>query len=148
MRRIACIVAVVLGATMIAGCGLFTPAFDGTWDGIGDYSIETPGGQMIISQLVATFAAGTYRFDYRIASADESFEPKPIWHSGSVTPAIPVAGGSFEMEVTAKIDEPETPAIGAKFAGTVVYLTRAVMVLELDVNDDEVVDQTFSFARR
>ena len=134
MRRMAvALIAFVLVAT---GCAWFVVSIDGDWTGIGETQMMMGQTLVTFTSLNATFDSGTYDFRYTMKFEYDG-EPESFLnsHSGTVSPSDPSVGDSMTFRVSSSSGD-MAPLPGESFVGTLLYLDRKVMVLEIVAGDD------------
>ena len=129
MRRMA--VALIAFVLVVTGCAWFIASIDGEWKGIGETQMMMEGTLVTFTGLEGTFDSGTYEFRYTMVFEVEGGEETVSnSHSGTVSPSDPSVGDSMTFRVSSSSGDMAPPP-GESFVGTLLYLDRKVMVLEI-----------------
>ncbi|MFW6260678.1 MAG: hypothetical protein ACOC6J_03760 [Spirochaetota bacterium] len=143
--RLAIVAVLAIAVLALSSCAEWLgPSIDGSWTAFGDYLVDFGGSAGEIGGLTALFESGAYRFEYTMTEPYPDGPSTATWHEGSLDPGEPGEGDAFTMTVTASSDNDYSPPVGESFEGTVVYLGRDVLVLDIDAGQI----QTWSFRRQ
>lgn len=144
--KVAAVAVLAIAVLVPSGCaGWLGPSIEGQWKAFGSYLVEMTD-LAEISRLSAAFEGGSYRFEYTVTEPYPDGPSTTTWHEGSLSPSEPGEGDSLTMTVSASSDD-YSPSPGESFDGTVVFLGRDVLVLDIDPGDGAQM-QTWSFRRQ
>lgn len=147
VRRWAVVAVLAVAALAFVGCaGWFGPSIEGQWKAFADYIVDM-NGLVEIQDLTALVEGGNSRFEYTMTVPYPDGPSTALWYEASLSPAEPGEGDTFTMTVIATSGSDYSPPEGESFEGTVVFLGRDVLVLDIDVGDGGPI-MTWSFQRQ
>lgn len=138
----------LLALLLLGGCaGWFGPSIEGEWKAFGDYLVDFGGSLGEIADLGALIEGGSYRFEYTVTAPYPDGASTATWQEGSLSPPEPGEGDAVTFTVTAAPGDGYAPTAGESFEGTVVFLGRDVLVLDIEPGEGAEI-QTWSFRRQ
>ena len=145
--RVAIVVVLAVAVLGLSGCaGWFGPSIEGQWKAFSDYIFDMDG-LVEIQDLTALVEGGGSRFEYTMTVPYPDGPSTALWYEASLSPAEPGEGDAFTMTVTGASDSEYSPPEGESFEGTVVFLDRDILVLDIDVGGGSPI-MTWSFQRQ